>query len=138
MPFQVRGQVVLMKSSKLVHAAGGAVAGGAFVTMRSPADASVAQAAPASARITAAGTANFFMSPPTQSGDEIPGGQASDPSRSSALTRRSRRRRRVVLGLRPTRSRSNRAPRIRRLIERRLPLRPMAVVMEMPSFDQKI
>src|ERR1700722_12615493 len=81
MPFQVRGQLVLIKSSKLVHAAEAvtAAAGGAFVTMRSPADASVAQAAPASARIITAGTANFFMSPPTQSGDEIPGGSGFRP-----------------------------------------------------------
>src|ERR1700722_7152361 len=137
MPFQVRGQLVLIKSSKLVHAAGAvtAAAGGAFVTMRSPGDASVAQA---SARIIAAGTANFFMSPPTQSGDEIPVVQASDPSRSSALARRSRRRRRAVLDLQSPRSCRNSAPRTRRLIEGRLPLRPMAVVMEMPPFDQKI
>src|ERR1700720_4985848 len=48
MPFQVSGQLVTTKSSKLLHVAGGegaAVlsAGAAFVAMMSPADASVAQ-----------------------------------------------------------------------------------------------
>src|SRR5260370_2305074 len=65
MPFQVNGQPVTTKPSRLVHVAGcdGAfvvTAGAAFVTVMSSADASVTYAAPASPRITAAETPNFF------------------------------------------------------------------------------
>src|SRR5258708_30685539 len=68
MPFQVSGQFVTTKSSRLPHVAGAFVvtAGAAFVTMMSSADASVAYAAPASPKIIAAKTANFFILPPPE------------------------------------------------------------------------
>jgi hypothetical protein len=66
MPLQVNGQPVTTKSSRLVHVAGSdgafaVAAGAAFVAMMSSADASVAHAAPASPRIIAAETRNFFI-----------------------------------------------------------------------------
>src|SRR5437879_5279919 len=69
MPFQVNGQFVTTKSSRLPHVAGcgGAFAvteGAAFAAMMSSADASVAHAAPASPSIIAVETPNFFMLPP--------------------------------------------------------------------------
>jgi hypothetical protein len=66
MPFQVSGQLVTTKSSRLVHVAGcdgafAVAAGTAFVAMRSSADAFVAYAAPASPKIIDAETQNFFI-----------------------------------------------------------------------------
>src|SRR5712671_6461339 len=65
MPFQVSGHAVTTKSSRLPHVAGCdgtfvVTAGVAFVAMTSSAEASVTYAAPASPRITAVKTPNFF------------------------------------------------------------------------------
>src|ERR1700726_1495368 len=65
MPFQVNGQAVTTKSSRLLHVAGCdrafvVAAGCAFVT-RSSADAAGAYAAEASPRIIAMGIANLFV-----------------------------------------------------------------------------
>jgi hypothetical protein len=65
MPFQVSGHAVTTKSSRLPHVAGCdgtfvVTAGVAFVAMTSSAEASVTYAAPASPRITAVETPNFF------------------------------------------------------------------------------
>src|SRR5258706_16338743 len=73
MPFQVNGQAVRTKSSRLLHVAGCdrafvVVAGAAFAAMMSSADASVAYAAPASPRMIAVGTPNFFMLAPLDRG----------------------------------------------------------------------
>src|SRR3981081_2392562 len=66
MPFQVSGQFVTTKSSRLPHVAGGGgafvvKAGAAFVAMVSSADASAAYATPTSPRNIAVETPNFFM-----------------------------------------------------------------------------
>src|ERR1700730_5986462 len=72
MPFQLSGQAVTTKSSRLLHAAGGdatfvVAAGTAFVSMMmSSADASVAHAAPASPKIIDAKTPTLFMRPPPE------------------------------------------------------------------------
>src|SRR6266849_2384946 len=77
MPFQVSGQLVTTKSSRLPHVAGAfaVAAGAAFVTMMSSADASVAYAAPASPKIIDAKTPTFFILPlPSTIGREaVPG-----------------------------------------------------------------
>jgi hypothetical protein len=66
--YHVNGQLVTTKCSRLPHVAGcgGAfvvTAGAAFVIMMLSADASVAYAAPASPRIIAVETLNFFILP---------------------------------------------------------------------------
>src|ERR1700722_7578146 len=68
MPFQVSGQAVTTKSSRLLHVAGAIVvaAGTAFVTMMSSADAAVAYAAPTSPKIIDAKTPTFFILPPPE------------------------------------------------------------------------
>src|SRR6267378_4826438 len=71
MPFQVSGQLVTTKSSRLVHVAGcdgafAVAAGAAFVAMMSSADASVAHATPASPKIIDAKTPTFFILPPPE------------------------------------------------------------------------
>src|SRR6202043_430175 len=74
MPFQLNGQPVTTKSSRLLHVAGCdrafvVAAGGAFVAMMSSAaDASDAYGAPASTSINPAETPNFFMLPPIARG----------------------------------------------------------------------
>src|SRR5260370_3641986 len=67
MSFQFNGQLVKIKSQTLPHVAGGAsffAAGADFVTMLPSDNACVAYAAPASPRIIAAETPNFFIAPP--------------------------------------------------------------------------
>jgi hypothetical protein len=68
MPFQVSGQAVTTKSSRLLHVAGAFVvaAGTAFVAMMSSAKAAVAYAAPASPKIIDAKTPILFIVPPPE------------------------------------------------------------------------
>src|SRR5580704_3638661 len=71
MPFQLSGQAVTTKSSRLLHVAGCdrafvVAAGTAFAAMMSSADASVAYAAPASPKIIDAKTPTFFILPPPE------------------------------------------------------------------------
>src|ERR1700722_13289831 len=71
MTFQVNGQAVMTKSSRLLPVAGCSealvvTAGAAFVTMMSSAEAAVAHAAPTSAKIIDAKTPTFFILPPTE------------------------------------------------------------------------
>jgi hypothetical protein len=68
MPYQLKGQLVLTKSQRLLHTADvdveafvAATGGCALVTVMSSADTSAARAALASARIAAGETPNLFM-----------------------------------------------------------------------------
>src|ERR1700733_1755274 len=71
MPFQVNGQAVTTKSSRLLQVAGGSeaavvAAGTAFVAMMSSAAASVAYTALASPKIIDAKTPTLFIPPPPE------------------------------------------------------------------------
>src|ERR1700745_1552595 len=71
MPFQVNGQAVTIKSSRLLQVDGGSeavvvAAGPAFVAMMSSAEASVAYTAPASPKIIDAKTPTIFIPPPPE------------------------------------------------------------------------
>src|SRR5882757_2221319 len=71
MPFQVNGQAVTTKSSRLLQVAGCSealvvAAGTAFVAMMSSAKTAVAYAAPASPKIIDAKTPTIFIPPPPE------------------------------------------------------------------------